>query len=141
MTGRNAVRNGEYLIYPCVILHSDDLNATHTKLESSKLETYGSMNNNNRYPGKGDCPSTQRAVNPEAEDEPWLSGPFPLENYYYPDFAENNCGHGRDYPGEYVTSYSTKFKCILFWLSQTHFLLSHIFLHCLLCSLDGYKWL
>ena len=52
----------------------------------------------NRYPAKDDCPSYEYAVNPEAEDEPWMSRPYSMDNYYYPDFSENNCGYGRDYP-------------------------------------------
>jgi hypothetical protein len=50
------------------------------------------------YPSKADCPSTTEAVDPEAEDEPWHSSPFSMDNYYYPDFEMNNCGYGWDYP-------------------------------------------
>ncbi|KAL7528784.1 hypothetical protein ACHAXR_002633, partial [Thalassiosira sp. AJA248-18] len=39
-----------------------------------------------------------RAVNPEAEDEPWHANPYPLDNYYFPDFSRNSCGFGWDYP-------------------------------------------
>ena len=51
-----------------------------------------------RYPLATDCPDDQRAVNPEAEDEPWHSNPYPLQNYYFPDFSRANCGFGWDYP-------------------------------------------
>ena len=37
-------------------------------------------------------------MNPEAEDEPWHSNPYSMQNYYFPDFSVNNCGHGWDYP-------------------------------------------
>jgi len=50
------------------------------------------------YPGKSDCPDTERAVNPEAEDEPWFSDPYSAQNYFFPDFEKNSCGFGRDYP-------------------------------------------
>mmetsp|Transcript_1468 Transcript_1468/g.2820 ORF Transcript_1468/g.2820 Transcript_1468/m.2820 type:complete len:733 (-) Transcript_1468:83-2281(-) len=50
------------------------------------------------YPDRSDCPDNQRAVNPEAEDEPWHSNPSPMQNYFFPDFSKNNCGHGWDYP-------------------------------------------
>lgn len=50
------------------------------------------------YPLKSDCPDLQKAVNPEAEDEPWHSDPYPLENYYFPDFSRTSCGFGWDYP-------------------------------------------
>ncbi|KAL7532720.1 hypothetical protein ACHAWF_004220, partial [Thalassiosira exigua] len=51
------------------------------------------------YPGRsGSCPDSQRAVNPEAEDEPWHMSPYSMRNYYFPDFNVNSCGFGRDYP-------------------------------------------
>jgi len=50
------------------------------------------------YPSRSDCPDDQRAVNPEAEDEPWHSAPYSMQNYYFPDFSTNNCGFGWDYP-------------------------------------------
>jgi len=50
------------------------------------------------YPARSDCPDDQRAVNPEAEDEPWHSAPYSALNYFFPDFSVNNCGYGRDYP-------------------------------------------
>lgn len=51
------------------------------------------------YPARGSsCPDAQYAVNPEAEDEPWHSSAYPIRNYYFPDFSENNCGYGWDYP-------------------------------------------
>jgi hypothetical protein len=50
------------------------------------------------YPDKADCPSNMEAVDPEAEDEPWHSSPFSMDNYYFPDFSKDNCGHGWDYP-------------------------------------------
>jgi hypothetical protein len=51
------------------------------------------------YPARGSsCPDSERAVTPEAEDEPWLSNPYSMDNYYYPDFSRNSCGYGRDYP-------------------------------------------
>jgi len=54
------------------------------------------------YPArKGSCPDAQTATNPEAEDEPWHSAPYPMKNYYFPDFAVNNCGYGWDYPAWY----------------------------------------
>jgi hypothetical protein len=34
------------------------------------------------YPAKDDCPSYEYAVNPEAEDEPWMSRPYSMDNYY-----------------------------------------------------------
>lgn len=51
-----------------------------------------------RYPLKSDCPDLQKAVNPEAEDEAWHSDPYPLDNYYFPDFSRTSCGFGWDYP-------------------------------------------
>lgn len=52
-----------------------------------------------RYPSLGSsCPDYGAAVNPEAEDEPWHSNPYSMQNYYFPDFSVNNCGHGWDYP-------------------------------------------
>jgi len=51
-----------------------------------------------RYPARGDCPASERAVSPEAEDEAWHSDPYPLRNYYFPDFQRNSCGYGWDYP-------------------------------------------
>lgn len=50
------------------------------------------------YPARSDCPDDQRAVNPEAEDEPWHSDPYSMDNYYFPDFSRTSCGFGRDYP-------------------------------------------
>jgi len=50
------------------------------------------------YPARSDCPDVQRAVNPEAEDEPWHSDPYSMDNYYFPDFGRTSCGFGRDYP-------------------------------------------
>ena len=45
-----------------------------------------------RYPECGSSFSdTQSAVNPEAEDEAWFVNPYPLANYYFPDFAQNSC--------------------------------------------------
>ncbi|EJK59933.1 hypothetical protein THAOC_19791, partial [Thalassiosira oceanica] len=32
------------------------------------------------------------------EDEPWMSNPYSMSNYYFPDFSQNSCGFGRDYP-------------------------------------------
>ena len=52
----------------------------------------------NRYPQRTDCPDPMSAVSPEAEDEPWYSNPYPMANYYFPDFSVNNCAYGRDYP-------------------------------------------
>ena len=55
----------------------------------------------NRYPaqwGAGTCPDNAQAVDPEAEDEPWNSAPYSMDNYYFPDFSKNSCGHGWDYP-------------------------------------------
>ena len=52
-----------------------------------------------RYPSLGSsCPDYAAAVNPEAEDEPWHSNPYSMQNYYFPDFSVNNCGRGWDYP-------------------------------------------
>jgi len=55
------------------------------------------------FPALGsDCPVTSRdAVNPEAQDETWMSGAYPMQNYYFPDFGSNNCGFGWDYPAWY----------------------------------------
>merc|ERR1719223_1927624 len=51
------------------------------------------------YPHLGaNCPESGGAVNGEAEDEAWLSSPYSQSNYYYPDFSQNSCGFGRDYP-------------------------------------------
>ncbi|EJK48070.1 hypothetical protein THAOC_33163 [Thalassiosira oceanica] len=51
------------------------------------------------YPHLGaNCPASGGAVNGEAEDEPWMSNPYSMSNYYFPDFSQNSCGFGRDYP-------------------------------------------
>ena len=51
------------------------------------------------YPESGSsCPSYEKPVSAEAEDEAWFADPYPLDNYYFPDFTTNNCGFGRDYP-------------------------------------------
>jgi hypothetical protein len=51
------------------------------------------------YPESGSsCPSNEKPVSAEAEDEAWFANPYPLDNYYFPDFTTNNCGFGRDYP-------------------------------------------
>jgi insulin receptor substrate 1 len=50
------------------------------------------------YPDKADCPSNMEAVDPEAEDEPYHSSPYSMDNYYFPDFSDNTCKFGRDYP-------------------------------------------
>ena len=45
-----------------------------------------------RYPERGSsCPDNQSAVSPEAEDEAWFANPYPLANYYFPDFNKNSC--------------------------------------------------
>ena len=41
-------------------------------------------------------------MNGEAEDEPWMSDPYSVSNYYFPDFKQNSCGFGRDYPCEFA---------------------------------------
>jgi hypothetical protein len=48
-----------------------------------------------RYPDRTDCPDTERAVNPENEDEPWQNS---TNNYFFPDFIKSSCAYGRDYP-------------------------------------------
>ena len=55
------------------------------------------------YPHLGaNCPASGGAVNGEAEDEPWMSNPYSMSNYYFPDFSQNSCGFGRDYPCEFA---------------------------------------
>ncbi len=50
-----------------------------------------------RYPSRGSgCPDASQAVNPEAEDETYMYGS--ARNYYFPDYAVNNCGYGCNYP-------------------------------------------
>ena len=71
-----------------------------------------------RYPARTDCPDLQTAVNPEAEDEPWHSMPYSMRNYFFPDFSRNSCGHGRDYPGEYVS--------LQYLALSNNFLLTHL---------------
>lgn len=48
------------------------------------------------YPSRSDCPDNGKAVNPEAEDEAW--NPGAMRNYYFPDFVQQSCDYGRDYP-------------------------------------------
>ncbi|KAL7471196.1 hypothetical protein ACHAXS_011514, partial [Conticribra weissflogii] len=50
------------------------------------------------YPTRGDCPDTSSIVPYTTEDQAYYSNPYPLDNYYYPDYTLNNCGYGRDYP-------------------------------------------
>jgi len=61
-----------------------------------------------RYPSRGSgCPDTNPAVNPEAEDETYMYGA--AQNYYFPDYAVNNCGYGIDYPAWMAVSGFEKF--------------------------------
>jgi len=53
------------------------------------------------YPARTDCPDTESAVNPEAEDEPWFADKYPMNNYYFPDYVKNTCSFGRNYPSWY----------------------------------------
>ena len=65
------------------------------------------------YPQLGaNCPETGGAVNGEAEDEAWLSSPYSQSNYYYPDFSQDSCGFGRDYPCEF--SFLSSLRSTLF---------------------------
>lgn len=50
------------------------------------------------YPQRSDCPDTSGEVSSEIEDEAWYMDPYPMNNYYFPDFTASNCGFGRDYP-------------------------------------------
>jgi hypothetical protein len=50
------------------------------------------------YPQRTDCPDPERAVTPDTEQEAWFSNPYPMNNYYFPDFDVSSCGFGRDYP-------------------------------------------
>lgn len=45
-----------------------------------------------RFPAHTNCPDSSAYVSvPIKEDNP-------NENYYFPDFDQNSCGHGRNYP-------------------------------------------
>jgi len=68
------------------------------------------------YPARGDCPASERAVSPEAEDEAWHSDPYPMSNYYFPDFERSSCGYGRDYPA--WMGYNSFEKHYLFTLGE-----------------------
>jgi len=62
------------------------------------------------YPSLGSgCPAAGLAVNPEAQDESHHNGASPMSNYYFPDFATNNCAFGWDYPSWYGDSGYEKF--------------------------------
>jgi hypothetical protein len=45
-----------------------------------------------RFPANSNCPDLQAHVTEPIEDE------NPSENYFFPDFDADSCGHGRNYP-------------------------------------------